>query len=183
MVEITIEITQFCQEGCIVCSSSATPQGKHLSYEEIKHFLNIQSNIHRINISGGEPLSHPDIYNILKLCYSITENTWLYTNMIRNIIYNANVLSRHRGYCPKIRVEANVLIYPGFEISIPHDVDKIHLLKFVPTGRYNKDIKNIPITASHNFFEDCDHNCENCDNVLLQADGKVVPAPCKKDYK
>jgi hypothetical protein len=183
LVEVTIEITQFCEEDCEVCSSSATPEGKPLPFEEIEKFLLLHKDIDRINISGGEPLSHPDIYRILKLCYTITENVWLYTNMIRNIIYNAEVLSRNRQTCPKIRVEANVLVLPGRKICIPDEVDKVHLLKYIRTGRYDDMmIRDVPISVSHNFFEECDHNCGKCENVLLQADGKVVPAPCKKDY-
>jgi len=184
MVEVTIEVTQFCEEKCEVCSSSATPEGKSLPYEQIEKFLLLHKNIDRINVSGGEPLSHPEIYKILKLCYAITENVWIYTNMIRNIIYNAEVLSRNRSTCPKIRVEANVIVLPGRKICIPDEVDKVHLLKYIRTGRFDDMMFNdVPITVSHNFFEECDHNCGKCDNILLQADGKVVPAPCKKDYK
>jgi len=176
MVEVTIEITQFCEEECSVCSSSATPEGKHLSFRRIKEFLRHQSDIKRINVSGGEPLAHPDIYKILKFCYGITDNTWVYTNMIKNIIFNANVLN-------EVGVETNLLIVPGNIVCVPEHVDKIHLLKFVPTGRYPEYVEDIPITASHNFFEDCGHDCTKCDNVLLQADGKIVSAPCKKEYK
>jgi len=28
----------------------------------------------------------------------------------------------------------------------------------------------------------CDNNCDTCQHTLLQADGKIVEAPCKKDY-
>lgn len=139
--------------------------------------------ITRINISGGEPLAHPDLYKILKKCYSLTPNVYLYTNMVRNIIYNANVAyKRDGGYCRKVNVEANVLIVPGEEIYIPDNVDKVHLLKLTKSGRANPPIKP-EITASHNFFDkSCEHDCEHCNNRVLQADEKIVPAPCKKEY-
>ena len=174
-MEVTVEITQWCPYDCDYCSSNASDKGEHLDYETIEKFLNKHAHeITRINISGGEPLAHPAFFRILWYCKEITTNTWVYTNMLTNIIFNSHILE---GIC----VEANVCVVPGRKNYIPKNVDKVHLLKLVHHGR----AKNLPkqeITVSHNFESDCSHNCEDCKNILLQADGKVVEAPCKKDY-
>lgn len=93
-MEYTLEITQYCEHNCPYCSSNATTQGQHVPLEKILEFLeenNINEN-DRINISGGEPLAHPQFYKILQECYKRTKNVWVYTNAIRNIKYNAHVL-------------------------------------------------------------------------------------------
>jgi len=127
--------------------------------------------IDRINISGGEPLSHPDFYKILKFCWTITKNVWVYTNVLTQIIFNADILD-------EIKIEANTIPIIGREMKIPKNVGKVHILKLIHQGR----AKNLPkqnITTSRNFYD----NCEGCDHVLLQANGEIVSAPCKKRYE
>jgi organic radical activating enzyme len=175
MVEVTIEITQYCPYECDYCSTNASPEGKHLSYKIIKDFLNNQKNITRINISGGEPLAHPDFYKILMFCYSITNDVRIYTNVIKHILFNSDIIK-------EIKVDANVCVVPGRKIYIPKNVNKVHLLKLVHHGRAKKLSKQ-EVIVSHNFGSDCSHKCEECKNILLQADGKIVESPCKKDYE
>ena len=70
MAEYTIEITQYCLHNCNYCSTNATENGIHINIEIIKQFLKSNNILatDRINISGGEPLSHPKFYDILQLC-------------------------------------------------------------------------------------------------------------------
>lgn len=175
-MEVTIEITQYCPYYCDYCSSNASPKGKHLSYNKIEEFLkSVNDIVTRINISGGEPLAHPRFYDILMMCYSITDDVRIYTNMIKYIIFNSDIID-------DVKVEANVCVISGRSIYIP-DVDKVHLLKLVNQGRaINFHRKNI--TVSHNFkASDNVHDCKVCNHILLQSDGKIVDAPCKKDYE
>jgi len=175
MVEVTIEITQKCFTYCKYCSSDASPTGKHLSGEKIKEFLNKldSPSIERINISGGEPLMHPDFWNILQHCRAITKNVWVYTNALDKIIYNSDVIK-------EIDVEANVVVIPGKEVYIPCKVDRVHLLKLIYQGRAKRLPEGLEITVSRNFWDE--EHCKKCNYVLLQADGQVVEAPCKKSY-
>lgn len=170
--EITLEITQFCENNCDVCSSNATPLGKHLSLTRIIEFLDGYDSVERINISGGEPLAHPDFYKIYKLCTEKTSNIWVYTNVIRNLIYNSDVVK-------EVRLEANVCIVPGKEIYIPKNAHKVHLLKLVHQGRA-KNFPDIDISVSRNFWDP--DACKKCEHVVLQADGKGVMGPCRKKY-
>ena len=177
-MEVTIEITQKCPHACPYCSSNATLNGKHLNKKRIFNFLKAMQkitdlDIERINISGGEPLSHPDFYEILMFCYSITDNVWIYTNTIRQIIFNSDIVK-------ELKVEANVCVIGGKEIYIPKNVDRVHLLKLIRQGRA-KDYTKQNVTVSSNFLAERD--CSSCNHVLLQADGKIVEAPCKKKYK
>lgn len=175
MTEVTIEITQFCPNNCPECSSNASPKGKHLPLGEIIEFLGDQENITRINVSGGEPLAHPDFYHIIQYCYTLCGDVRVYTNTLRHIMFNSKII---RG----VKIEANVCVVPGQEIYIPttDEADCAHLLKFVPHGR-GKFIKTQNIVVSRNFWDP--EHCERCDHILLQADGKIVTAPCKKTYE
>jgi hypothetical protein len=175
MVELTIEITNFCENNCNFCSSDAKPSGEHLSFERIKEFLsdyerqNYIDPISRINISGGEPLAHPDFYKILKYCKRITRNVWVYTNAIERLAYNSHVVT-------EIKVVANVCIIPGEDNYIPQGRFSVHLLKFVPQGR-GKHKSTPTISASGNFNNE---HCSECNQPTLLADGCVVTAPCRK---
>jgi len=179
-LEITIEITDYCPNNCDYCSTNAGEFGNHLDFEEVEQFLVMAwqkhgRNINRINISGGEPLAHPDFYKILQLCYDYTDNVWVYTNALKQIIYNADIIK-------ELKVDANVCLVPGKEIYIPKNADTVHLLQLIPQGRA-KDMAPANFHVSSNIANsECDHKCANCQHILLQADKKIVEAPCKKDY-
>lgn len=169
MVELTIEITNFCENGCDFCSSDAKPNGEHLPFENIRNFLSNYHSIERINISGGEPLAHPDFYKILRYCEGITENIWVYTNAIKNLAYNSHVLS-------EVNVVANICIVPEKRVYIPRGSFSIRVLKFVSQGR-GINIKTIPTSVSGNFSGE---KCVYCSQPTLLANGKVVATPCRK---
>lgn len=174
-MEYTIEITQYCENGCWYCSTNASSEGKHLPLRDILEFLGTHhiGPTDRINISGGEPLAHPDFYRILKECYNRTFNVWVYTNALNQIKYNAHVLPKG------IKTEANICLCDGcFEdpITIPKGT-KMNLLKFVSTGR-GSNIDPLDVHVSGNV----NGHCLGCEHVLLQADGETTEAPCKKHY-
>ena len=173
MMELTIEITSFCPESCPYCSSDASIKGSPLEYQVIKDFLDKQINIDRINISGGEPLSHPRFYEILQYCKSKTKNVWVYTNALTQIKFNSDIVK-------EIKTEANVCIVPGVHVYIPKNVDKINLLRLVHQGR-GETLPHVPIQVSHNFILDCTKNCESCNNLVLLSNGTIANSPCKKD--
>ncbi len=179
-MEVTLEITDYCPNSCDYCSTNAGPIRKNIvGMKEIKFFLGEtakNNKINRINISGGEPMSHPQFYNILLLCESYTDNVWVYSNAIKKLMYNTDIIK-------EIKVEANTCLVPGREVYIPKNVDKVHLLQLVPQGRA-ENMKPVKYHVSSNIKadNDCDHDCNTCKHVLLQADNKVVEAPCKKDY-
>ena len=169
MREFTLEITTYCPFECTYCSTNANKNGVHIDIETIKLFLenNKIKATDRINISGGEPLSHPKFWDILQLCKQSTPDVWVYTNALSKIRYNTSVIE-------EVQVEANVCLTPGEDVYIPKNADKVHLLQLIPQGRA-KNMKSINMQLSG-----CD--CANCNHKVLQADGQIVDAPCKKKY-
>ncbi len=172
MKEYTIEITSYCTYNCDYCSTNATKNGGFIDVKIIEKFL-MGSKVtqdDRINISGGEPLAHPQFYHILQMCKSLTPDVWVYTNELTQIRYNTDIIK-------EIKTEANVCLVPGKDVYIPKNADKVRLLQLIPQGRA-KNMKPANIHISGN----CTNKCGECSNVVLQADGKVVDAPCKKNY-
>lgn len=177
-MEFTIEITQYCENGCDYCSTNASENGYHLTFSAIEEFFDRHNKpVSRINISGGEPLAHPEFYRILQYCKQLTDNVWVYTNAIDKIIYNTDIIK-------EINVEANVCLVPGRNVYLPKNVSKTHLLQLIPQGAA-KDMKPGKYHVSSNIVRQNDHghDCSTCKHLLLQADGRVVDAPCKKGYK
>lgn len=174
MAEYTIEITTYCPHNCDYCSTNAGPEGTHLSLNAVRQFLETRSiaGTDRINISGGEPLAHPRFWDILQLCKTLTADVWVYTNALEQIRYNATVI-------PEIRCDANVCLVPGRSAYIPVTADKVHLLQLVTHGRAS-GMRPAKVHVSGNIAS---HNCKECYHAVLQADGQIVNAPCKKRYQ
>ena len=101
--EITFEITDFCEEGCKYCSSNANrfkDYAKFLSIKIIRDFL-VGQHFKIIHISGGEPLAHPQFYEILRICKEHADDVVVHTNALTHICFNANVIDN-------IYIEANI---------------------------------------------------------------------------
>ena len=166
-MEYTIDVTSYCQHDCEYCSTDASINGTPLSLETIRKFLDKVNENDMINLSGGEPLSHPQFWDILQYCKGKTKNVWVYTNALDQIRYNTDILS-------EIKCEANVCLVPGKSVYIPKNADKIHLLKLVRQGRArNMTVVNLKLSGE---------DCANCNHKVLQANGIIVDAPCKKEY-
>jgi radical SAM protein with 4Fe4S-binding SPASM domain len=84
--EISLEISYNCCQKCIFCSSSAacpSPLKNELRTEEIKKLLydcamSDQRPKH-FSISGGEPIMHKDIYEVMNYANSLNYTNLLYT--------------------------------------------------------------------------------------------------------
>lgn len=180
-VELSLEVTKQCVFDCPWCSTEASADGQHLPFWAIETVFDKvlkqeapYNEIVKINVTGGECLLHPDIGHILLYCYQHTPNVWVYSNLVRNLIFNSRVV-KEIG-----EIHANVCIAPGTDIHIPKNkVDMVHLLKLIHQGRA-KDWEAVPVKVSGNF-ERSEHDCESCNHIYLQADGRVVGAPCKKE--
>lgn len=71
---VTISITESCCMKCGHCSQSAPfGKGKQMSFKQIQMILNDAYNLgaRYFGVFGGEPLLHPDIFNIVKYAYHI----------------------------------------------------------------------------------------------------------------
>lgn len=159
MKELTIEITNFCEEDCPYCSSDAVKTPPNAYFLDVLDILPVleKNDYDVINISGGEPLTHPNFYNILKICEMYTESVVVYTNALRHIKFNANVIDG-------VTVEAN--------LTLKNNTEKIHILKRVQQGR---EVHRPEVQFSSNW-----DGCEDCDHVVMRKNGKLYKSPCRK---
>lgn len=68
--KIIMQITERCNMFCKHCFVSSSSKGNDLSYESIKEIILpqlLKSMVSKVTLTGGEPLVHPDINEILKL--------------------------------------------------------------------------------------------------------------------
>jgi len=159
--ELTIEITNFCPNQCKYCSSNAIDRKEEATFlgiNKIMEFLEGKKFEHII-LSGGEPLSHPNFYEIYQLCRLHTKDVVVYSNLITHLIYNANVIDG-------VYLEAN--------LTIPPETDKLHILRRVKQGR---EANRPEVHLSRNFKEDC-----FCDHRVITPSGKITDTPCRKKY-
>ncbi|MBK1703008.1 radical SAM/SPASM domain-containing protein [Halochromatium glycolicum] len=68
---VDFQITDRCDLGCPHCYAGSTPTGGHASLEDIKRALQQIADVgaYQVALGGGEPLLHPDLPLILKLCH------------------------------------------------------------------------------------------------------------------
>ena len=62
-----IKITNCCDMGCLMCHENSTPDGKHADILG-PSFLDRLHPYTELAIGGGNPLSHPDLYEFLLKC-------------------------------------------------------------------------------------------------------------------
>ena len=75
-----IFVTERCNMNCQFCS--ARKNGLNISFDNFKKYVDnwVNYGITHINITGGEPLLHPDIDIFLKYAYSLGMKVALFTN-------------------------------------------------------------------------------------------------------
>lgn len=157
--EITIELTNFCPHRCSYCSSSTTDDRAGATYISVALARSLVEGkgYDRINLSGGEPLAHPQFYNILEMCKANAKDVVVYTNALTHVRYNANVIDG-------IYLEANLTLVP--------EVDKVHILRRVKQGR---EANRPEVHLSGNYAREC-----ACDHRVVLPVGEVVLTPCNK---
>jgi len=165
--ELTLELTNYCPNDCDYCSSNAT-QNKEEAYwltlEQVKLLVTIresESLYDIIHLSGGEPLAHPDFYDILEFCKQYTKTVVVHSNAIKNIAFNPNVIDG---------------IYVEAYLNVPETTDKIHVLKRVKQGR---ELQKPEVHLSCNWQKNSEE-CDRCNHNVLRYDGIKVKAPCQK---
>lgn len=159
MKELTIEITNYCPHNCKYCSSNSTDDRLRATYispdNVLRHLTDWDYD--RIIISGGEPLAHPNFYDILGYCKPRAKDVVIYSNAITHLVYNQSVIDG-------VYLEANVTVLP--------EVDKIHILRRVKQG---KEANRPEVHLSRNFYEDC-----SCEHHVIRPNGDIDKSPCNK---
>ncbi len=158
--EITIELTNYCVHRCRFCSTNITNDREKAYFLDINRIAEVLNGrrFEHIILSGGEPLAHPNFYDVYKLCEDHTEDVVVYSNLIKHRVYNLHVIDG-------VYLEANVTPTP--------ETDKIHVLRRVKQG---KESKRPEVHLSRNHFEDC-----ACEHRVIRSDGVIVSQPCNKN--
>lgn len=162
--ERTVEITNFCPEECHFCSSDSVKDRKEaffLSVQTFKKFIK-KEKPDWINISGGEPMSHPDFYEILEYSKEIVGKfrVEVYSNAIPNLSYNSWVLP-FMTICKYVLNEDSL--------------DEIRNVRLVSHGRMDK-------FPRVNFSGNIKDSCSGCDHKVLRPNGKIDESPCSKHH-
>lgn len=80
MNEITLELTNQCNNYCLYCSSNANDEIlKELNINYIKNILN-KYKPKQVNLSGGEPLLYSEIFTLIKYLKEQNYNVNIYTS-------------------------------------------------------------------------------------------------------
>ena len=153
-----MELTNYCPFKCPYCSSNSIQNRYKAFYLPIGKVREILSDnkYEHIILSGGEPLSHPQFYDIFLLCQEHTDDVIVYSNLIRHRAYNPTAIDG---------------VYLECKLTIP-PTDKVSILKRVEQGR---EKERPEVTFSRNYDGEC-----QCDNNVVKPDGEIVLSPCKK---
>lgn len=109
-----VEITDRCNLKCPTCYAGSSPTyGRHRTLEEVKRMLDaVVANEHEpdvVQISGGEPTVHPDLFAILDYAKSLP---------IRHLMLNTNGIELANN---RELVEQLASYMPNFEIYLQFD--------------------------------------------------------------
>jgi len=157
MKEITFEFTNYCTHKCKFCSSNATDkysQAKFIDFTAIHQHLNQRYD--RINISGGEPLAHPNFYTLYNMISKYTDDVVVYSNLIIHRRYNAHAIDG---------------VYLEAAITVTNETDKVTVLRRVKQG---KEAERPEVQRNCNDIE-----CP-CRHTVIRPDGTVGSTPCNK---
>lgn len=165
---IDLKITNKCDAGCKFCHENSVPYGSHSDIEKIKRMFNGIDYPIEIAIGGGDPFSHPDLYELLSFfrgkgyISNITINSfhlnrsmiWINDLIDRKLVYGVGISYNKEFIKDAIRIgnKDNIVIhlingYHGYKDIVDctgYGFRKILILGYKNYGRgikYNKDFK------------------------------------------
>lgn len=102
---VDLSITNYCGAECDFCYRKSSKKGKHADYYDTTKIIKTLSErgVLEVAIGGGEPLSHPNILDILETCrkHNITPNL---TTKAFDIFKFPSLWEKLRGLCGGIGV-------------------------------------------------------------------------------
>ena len=166
MIELTLELTNYCPHHCEFCSSDATYirrdarwMPKHIALSAI---YDADPKPDVIHLSGGEPMAHPEFYDILIEAERVVGpgRVRVMSNAIRWLAYNARAIDG-------VQLEVNLTPAEG--------VARVNVLKRVEQGRAKPSVH-----LSRNHEDKCPGDCGH---RVVRTDGTIAKSPCCKDKK
>lgn len=141
-----IKITNYCDRGCLYCHEASSEDGKHGDILNVD-FINILKPYTELAIGGGNPLSHPDLLEFLKLLKEkhiianmtvnqrhFEENINYIDNLIKNDLIKGlgiSLINPTDSFIEKVKK------YPNTVIHVINGIVKLENLKLL----YGKDLK------------------------------------------
>lgn len=146
---IDLKITDYCDAGCKWCHEQSTVNGSHAGIETICDIVHGLPTGVEIAIGGGNPLSHPDLFEILRrfkaqgLISNLTVNA-LHVRKAKDIINELRYeqliwglgVSHHPGLIEDINsiVDDNTVVHLIAGIHSPFDLRRLKAKKFLILG-------------------------------------------------
>lgn len=130
--DLCFEIIQRCPNKCIFCSSNSDYQKSNIiDFQTIKRtidFFMANGGIKEISLSGGEPLLHPNIMQIISYCHSLGIYTTLYTS---GIIEKSSADHSENKYYQRILDQYNDRKFSEIPLNILQQLKQAGLNKIV----------------------------------------------------
>lgn len=139
----TIEITEQCNLKCTYCYNSASPSLTcHMPMDKIEKLFDLLSSngVYTLEISGGEPMIHPSIYEILELAFR--KFNWV--AILSNGVYFPNNLLK--------LIKSNKDKFAGFQISIDGSNEEITYKLRQIKNTFSKSIDTIKKLIENDIF-------------------------------
>ena len=96
---LSFAITNQCNLKCSFCSRDAQSISNHMSKDVIEYIIEEAlefSDLKVVNLSGGEPLLHPDLDNILKTIFDRNLEIRINTNGMLFNQKNLDILTKYK---------------------------------------------------------------------------------------
>lgn len=82
-IKVLLQVTERCNMSCVHCFNASNAYGADIKIEDLKKYIipKLQeAKVTRVTLTGGEPMVHPQIYEIVKLFQNINIHITLCTN-------------------------------------------------------------------------------------------------------
>lgn len=105
-IHSTVELCDVCNLECAYCYREASPSRKIYLTKPIEFFSGLyEQGVRAVELSGGEPLLHPQIYDILEFACKTFDHVALLTN---GVLLNTKILDLVENFKKKFSLQVSV---------------------------------------------------------------------------
>ena len=180
--DLCFEVIQTCPNKCKFCSSNSSQDKKKIISLEmfkktIMHFVN-SGGIEEISISGGEPLLHPNLFEMIEFCKSNGIRTVLFTSGIKKAPeIPVEMIEYIKSKCEKDIKEIEK--HEPWNERLKNNVKRYYdrCLESKPFGAITKQEFENAVISEHGFLGEKDQNGD----YIGESDSFVETS--KEDFK
>lgn len=171
--KLRLAITNMCNLSCFYCHNEGQPhykESKFMSLNYVKELiawlLDNEIYVESINLTGGEPLLHPDLIEIIDECKKITDEVRINTNGVLLTEQLIDAFCEHGVFALKIGIDSlytdqtkpNLITT---QTNIPHVLKMINY-----ANKYMRVVLNTVVTK---------YNYQKIDNMIKFAMDTDIP--------